>query len=46
MLATELFHRHPSLGFLQKTDDLLRRETLLLHARFSFQKRTLLTSAW
>ena len=42
--AAQLLDRHPGLGFLQKPDDLLLRKSPLLHARFSFQKRTLLTS--
>jgi hypothetical protein len=45
VLPEQILHRHPSLGFLQKADDLLFREPLL-HVRLLLQRRTLLTSFW
>jgi hypothetical protein len=36
----ELLHRHSDFSFLQQPDDLLLRKALLLHVRFSSQKRT------
>lgn len=45
MFPAQILDRHTALGLLEESDDLLFREPLL-HARFSLQKRTLLTSCW